>query len=130
MNGFVFELSADEDVKVSRKRVRPLLTVRCVAKKTEVFVVTRSPASIESTGKHTIHVAFDGGDEDTQTWEHSVDHDALFAPDGHTLARQIVGARTMSFAFTPFNSPLAITTFSVAGFNTEVESAAKKCGWK
>ena len=41
----VFELAADGDVEVWRKRVRPVLTVRCAARATEVFVVTEAPAT-------------------------------------------------------------------------------------
>jgi Type VI secretion system VasI, EvfG, VC_A0118 len=130
VNGFVFELAAVEDVKVWRKRVRPVLTIRCVGKTTEVFVMTYAPASVEETGKHTVQVSFDGEPGVTQTWEHSVDHDALFTLDGSTLARQIVGARTMKLAFIPFNAPPAVATFSVAGFDTQVESSQQKCGWK
>ena len=127
-NGVVFELAADEDVKVWRNRVRPVLTVRCVAKTTEVFVMTRSAASIEgNTSLHTVQVGFDGGDAAAQMWEHSVDHDALFAPDGRALVHQIAGARSMSFTFTPFNASPAAASFSVAGFDAQLKSAAKKC---
>ena len=54
--GVMFELAADEDVDVWRKRVRPVLTVRCSPKETEVFVMTQTAASIEPTGQHTVQV--------------------------------------------------------------------------
>ena len=129
-NGITFELAADDDVDVWRKRVRPVLTVRCTAKETEVFVWTQSAASIEPTGHHTVQVTFDGGGTAAETWEHSVDHEALFAPDGRALMRQIASARGMSFAFTPFNASPAVVHFSVAGFDAQSKSAAKTCGWK
>ena len=96
--GVMFELSADEDVDVWRKRVRPVLTVRCSAKETEVFVVTQSAASIEPTGQHTVQVSFDDGGAAAEMWEHSVDHDALFAPNGKGLLHQIAAAHRMSFS--------------------------------
>jgi len=128
--GAIFELAADEDIKVWRNRVRPVLTVRCAGKSTEVFVMTHSAASIENNSSlHTVQVAFDAAGPDVQTWEHSVDHDALFAPNGRALARQIAGARSMSFTFTPFNAASAEAHFSVAGFDTQLSSAAaKSCG--
>lgn len=128
--GVMFELAADEEVDVWRKRVRPVLTVRCSAKETEVFVWTQSAASIEPTGQHTVQVSFDNGGTAAEIWEHSVDHDALFAPNGKGLLHQIAGARRMSFTFAPFNAPPALVHFSVAGFDEQLKSAAKTCGWK
>lgn len=128
--GVMFELAADEDVDVWRKRVRPVLTVRCTARETEVFVVTQSAASIEPTGQHTVQVSFDSGGAASEMWEHSVDHDALFAPNAKGLLHQIAGAHRMSFTFSPFNAPPALVHFSVDGFGKQFTSAAKTCGWK
>jgi hypothetical protein len=124
----VFELAADSDVDVWRKRVRPVLTVRCTNSATEVFVVTHSPASIESSSnQHTITVGFDSRDPLEQTWEHSVNHDALFAPNGTAMMRQIAGARRMTFSFVPFNASPTTITFNTAGFDAHLKSAARKC---
>ena len=127
--GVMFELAADEEVDVWRKRVRPVLTVRC-ANETEVFVWTQSAASIEPTGQHTVQVSFDDGGTAAEMWEHSVDHDALFAPNAKGLLHQIAAAHRMSFTFSPFNAPAALVRFSVAGFEEQLKSAAKTCGWK
>jgi hypothetical protein len=124
----VFELPADSDVEVWRKRTRPVLTMRCAAKTTEVFVITNSPATIEgNSNRHSVRIGFDGHDPVEQTWEHSIDHDALFAPDGASMMRRITAARTMSFSFQPFNAPPATVTFSVEGFEAHRRAAAGKC---
>jgi hypothetical protein len=128
--GVMFELGADEDVDVWRKRVRPVLTVRCTSQEAEAFVVTHSAASIEPTGQHTVQVGFDDVAPISEMWEHSVDHDALFAPNGKTIAHQIASARRMSFTFTPFNAPPTSVHFSVSGFDEQLKSAARTCGWK
>jgi hypothetical protein len=125
-----FELMANQDVDVWHKRVRPVLSVRCVAKTIEVFVVTGSAASVENqTSQHSVLVSFDAGEEIPQLWEHSIDHDALFAPDGNALAHQIAGAHLMSFTFTPFNTPPALVNFSVAGLDQRLAASGKVCGW-
>jgi hypothetical protein len=129
-NGISFELAAVDDVDVWHKRVRPVLTVRCTPKETEVFVWTQSAASIEASGKHTVQVTFDDARSAAEMWEHSVDHDALFAPDGKALMRQIADAGTMSFTFTPFNAPPALVRFSVDGFDEQMKSAGRACGWR
>ena len=129
--GVAFELAADSEVDVWRKRVRPVLTVRCAGKDTEVFVLTHSPASIEdNTRLHRVTVGFDGGDAAPARWEHSVDHDALFASDGEAMARQIASASTMTFTFTPFNAPNTSVNFSVAGLGSHLDTTARHCARK
>ena len=127
-NTVVYELAADQEVDVWRKRVRAVLTVRCTTRETEVFIVTHSPAAIEpESSLHTVKLAFDGQPAEPETWEHSIDHDALFAPDGLALARRIATSRKMSFTFTPFNASPAVIPFTVDGFDERLKSAGKKC---
>ena len=124
----MFELPADEDVELWRKHVRPVLTMRCAAKTTEVFVVTMSPAMPEGKSNlHTIKVSFDDREPVEQTWEHSVDHDALFSRDGAAMMRQITRAQRMTFSWAPFNAPPAKVTFDVDGFAAHQKTAASKC---
>ena len=64
-----FKLEAEHDVAVWMKRVRPSLAVRCLSRKTEVFVITDSPASVEPTDRHTVHFSFDEGRSEEHTSE-------------------------------------------------------------
>ena len=89
-----FELAADHDVPVWMRRVQPLLVVRCLAHKADVFVFTDSPARIEPEDEnHTVRVAFDDETGTTERWMDSEEHDALFAPDG-AVVRPSSGAVT------------------------------------
>ena len=55
-----FELEANQPVAVWLKQVRPTLVVRCMDKRTDVFVYTDSAARIEEQDEnHTVRVAFD-----------------------------------------------------------------------
>ncbi len=124
----MFELPADDDVEVWRSHVRPVLTMRCAAITTEVFVVTQSPATPEGNSNlHTIKVSFDNREPVEQTWEHSIDHDALFSQNGVGMMRQISGAKRMTFSWAPFNAPPATATFNVDGFDAHRKAAASKC---
>ena len=126
--GVRFELAADHDVAVWHKRVRPMLTVRCVSGTTEVFVTTHSAASFEpDAGLHSVRLSFNDGAAVGQQWQDSTNHEALFAPDGPAMARQIAQARKMSFLFTPFNASSVRVDFSVDGFDDHLASAAKAC---
>jgi hypothetical protein len=126
----IFELAANEDVAAWRSLVRPHLEIRCAGRTSEVYVMTHSAASPEgSTRQHTVELRFDGGEAVVQKWDHSVDHDALFASDSEALVRQIAGASTMAFTFTPFNAPPAHVRFNVEGLSGHLATAARTCGW-
>jgi hypothetical protein len=126
-----FLLEADNKIPVWMKSVRPVLTVRCLAGNTEVFIVTNWAASIEPDAElHTIHLSFDNGPSVAEQWLDSDDAQALFAPDGVSMARQIARSRQMHFGFTPFNAAPATAQFNVAGFDQLVGSVAKTCRWR
>lgn len=125
---FAVELSADNKVAIWQREVRPVLVVRCLSKRPEVFVFTDSAAKIEPrTEDHTVRISLDGSPDVTERWPDSADHDALFAPDGGTLAHQLTGARTLQFGFTPHNAPPVVAHFSVAGLAEVMGSARREC---
>jgi hypothetical protein len=124
-----FQLQAENEVSVWMKRVRPVLAVRCLRRLTEVFIVTDSATSIESTpDRHTVRVGFDGQPEIAEQWLVSEGQGELFAPDGVALARQLARAHTMRFGFTPFNASPVVLEFDVRGFAGPFASVAKTCG--
>jgi Type VI secretion system VasI, EvfG, VC_A0118 len=126
-----FELPAENTASGWMTRVRPVLVVRCLANTTDAFVFTQLSAAIEPLDeRRTVQIAFDDDPAATERWAGSPDHDALFAPDGVSLARRIARARTMRFGFTPHNSPPAVLEFHVAGFSAHIESVARLCRWK
>jgi hypothetical protein len=123
-----FELPAEQRVAVWMDRVRPLLVVRCLAQTMDVFVVTETAAAIEPQDEdHTVHVAFDDGPVETVRWPDSLDHDALFAPDGAAFARRLATARTLRFGFTPHNAAPVNVDFDLAGAERVVAEVTKTC---
>ena len=125
-----FELAANEDVVVADSRVRPHLGIRCAGRTSDVYVMTHSAARPEgSTRQHTVELSFDDREVLVQKWDHSVDHDALFASDSKALVSQIAGASAMAFTFTPFNEPPVQLRFNVDGFSRHLATAARTCGW-
>ena len=124
-----FELEANEPVTVWLKQVRPTLVVRCMDKRTDVFVYTDSAARIEEQDEnHTVRVALDDEAGTHERWPDSVEHDALFAPDGQAMAARLVAARRMRFTFSPHNAAPVTATFEVAGLAELLAPIAKRCG--
>jgi len=124
-----FQLEANQAVAVWMKQVRPLLVVRCMDKRTDVFVYTDSAARIEEQDEnHTVRVALDDEDGTHERWPDSVEHDALFAPDGEAMARRLRSARQMRFTFSPHNAAPVTATFEVAGLAELLAPIAKRCG--
>jgi len=123
-----FELAADRDVPVWMHRVQPLLVVRCLAHKADVFVFTDSPARIEPEDEnHTVNVAFDADPVATERWMDSEEHDALFAPDGTAFARRLAASHSMRFGFTPHNAAPVTVQFTTTGFDRVLERVATQC---
>jgi hypothetical protein len=109
--------------------VRPTLVVRCLSRKTEVFVFTETAARIESDDEnHTVGLAFDDGPQSVERWPDSEEHDALFAPDSPALATRIASAHHLKFTFTPHNAQPATVNFDLTGADAVVASVKKTCG--
>jgi hypothetical protein len=126
-----FELNSENEVPVWTTHVRPVLSVRCLARTIEVFVVMKSAASIEPTAdRHTVRIGFDDEPDKTEQWEASVDSQALFAPDGLALSYRIASAQVMRFRFTPFHAAPVEARFNVTGFDRPLESITKTCRLK
>jgi len=124
-----FELEANQAVAVWMKQVRPTLVVRCMDNRTDVFVYTESAARIEEQDEnHTVRVAFDDEAGTHERWPDSVEHDALFAPDGQVMARRLRAARQMRFTFSPHNAAPVTATFEVRGLSELLTPIAKRCG--
>lgn len=129
--GVVLEVAAESTVGVWMRNVRPSLVVRCTGGRTEVFVFTQSPARIEpGTEDHTVTVAIDDDDAITELWPDSVEHDALFAPDGAGLAKRLLHARSMRFGFTPHNAAPVVVRFHVDGLDDLLRPSVRECGWR
>jgi hypothetical protein len=124
-----FELESIERVPVWTTTVRPLLVVRCLSRKTELFVYTETAARIESDDEnHTVGLAFDDGPQSVERWPDSEEHDALFAPDSATLATRIASAHHLKFTFTPHNAQPATVNFDLNGADEVVANVRKTCG--
>lgn len=129
--GVVLDVAAENTVGVWMRNVRPALVVRCIGGRTEVFVFTQSSARIEpGTDDHTVTLGIDESSEMTELWPDSIEHDALFAPDGAALAKRLLGARTLRFGFTPHNAAPVAAHFHVAGLEELLRPSARECGWR
>ncbi len=126
-----FELQAVDEVPVWMSRVRPVLVVRCLDRKTEVFVATGSASSVESrSDSHTVHVRIDDDQDAVQQWSDSESGQELFAPDGVALVRRLARAHSMRFGFTPYNAKAVTAQFLVDGFEQLASLVAKTCAWR
>ena len=126
-----YQLDADQQVRVWTTHVRPSLVMRCLNRKTEVFVYTETPSKLESTdGLHSVKLTFDDAAESDERWPDSAEHDALFAPDGTALARRISTAHHLRFGFSPHNADPVQVDFDLGDAGSVVSHLAKTCGWK
>jgi hypothetical protein len=126
-----FELPAENTVPVWMRSVRPALVVRCMDRRTEVFVVTESALKIEPpSDDHTVTIAFDDEAGVSERWPDSAEHDALFARDAAGFLDRVEHARTLRFGYTPHNASTVVAQFNVAGLSAHLTPAARECGRK
>ena len=124
------ELTALRDLQIAREHIRPVLAVRCLSRRTEVFVALGTSAAIEAGDTNGVTVQIDDQPPSKQQWLRTDSYRELFAPDGAALARQFVGASLLRFTFTPFRSRPVVAEFSVKGFDQHVATLTKPCGWQ
>jgi hypothetical protein len=127
----VLSLDAEHEIRGWLTRQRPRLIVRCKENRTDVFMVTGMPASVESGGldEHTVRVRFDDAPTQPLGWLESTDHQALFAPDAIAFARRLAAAKTLQLQFVPFHADPAVVTFDVSGFDQHIDKVAGACHW-
>jgi hypothetical protein len=124
------EVASANKVQVWMRQVRPVLVVRCLAKSTDVFVFTQSAARMEAQDEdHTVSLRVDDQPAQSARWPDSQEHDALFSPDGASLAQQLMRASTFRFGFTPHNAEPVVAQFDVSGLSKLLTPAANRCGW-
>jgi hypothetical protein len=105
----VMEVAAERPVAVWNDTVTPLLIVRCMDKRTDVFVYTETAARIEAEDEnHTVKIALDD--------------------DAASLARRLMTAGTLRFSFTPHNAAPVTAVFNVHGLAEQLKPVAKHCG--
>jgi len=125
-----FALDATTEVSVWASRARPQLVARCLARTTEVYLVT-GPLSFEpQTGSHTVRVQVDDDPELSQQWLDSDGSRELFAPDGAALSERLARAHRLRLGFTPFKSKPVTAEFLVDGFDELGPLVARTCGRK
>jgi len=123
------ELPALRDLQVSREHIRPVLAVRCLSRRTEVFVALGTSAAIEAGDTNHVTVQLDDQPPASQQWLRTDSYRELFSQDGLALARQFIGASLLRFTFTPFHSRPVVAEFNVRGFDQHVSTLARTCGW-
>lgn len=122
------ELESDSEFQSSFGQHRATLVLRCQEKKTEAYVLTGTPASVESAeDTHTVRLRFDQLQPVTEHWSESTDSKGLFAPNGRQLIARLVKADVLTFEFTPFDANPAIASFNLKGLAEHVGDLAKAC---
>ena len=123
------QLPALRDVRAGSEQVHPVLAVRCLSRRTDVFVAIGTSANIEGGDTHTVTVQFDDEAPAKQAWPGSASYQELFAPDGLAVARRLAQTRLLRFTFTPFRGRPVTAEFNVQGFDRHVKDVARICGW-
>jgi hypothetical protein len=122
-----FEVAAERPVAIWNGTVTPTLVVRCNKGRVDAFVFTSSAARIEAEDEnHTVKLEFDARPSAHERWPDSVEHDALFAPDGRAFVEQLASSQALRFTFAPHNAGPAAALFDVRGLKEKM-AATRAC---
>lgn len=126
-----FELQAMREISAWPTTVQPLLVVRCLSRRTDVFVATGTPVSIEPhSDLHSVRLRLDDDPEDLEQWSHSPTYRELYSPNATALVRRLAQARQMRFAFTTYSGKPVAADFFIEGFDQLAALVARTCGWQ
>lgn len=123
-------LPSENQVQAWLEQETPTLVIRCQERKTEVYIVTGTAASVEyGTGTHTVRLRFDRANPVTEHWSASTDDKGLFAPSGRQLAGHLAKTDTLTFEFTPFDESPAVARFNLKGIAEHIGEVGQACEW-
>jgi hypothetical protein len=122
-------LTAEEKIQAGRETSLPELNVRCKEGKLGVYIDNGAPSKPEADlgDEHTVRIRLDNQESIAQRWKESTNKGVLYAPEGQTLADQLVKAKSFHFEFTPLNSGPATVRFDVVGLERKLEELKTSC---
>ena len=100
------------------------LAIRCNSGKTEVFVwadqiIEESP----------VRIKLDDATPVRQSWSRAESYDALFAPNGAALARQLSKHNTFLIEVKPLDKLPEVLEFDLRGLDQNISYVAEACNW-
>jgi len=124
-------LRADSDIQGWPSKVfTPILKIRCKEKKTEAYIITGMPPTVEyGVDTATVTLRFDKDKAFKTKTDKSTDGEALFFKEPISLIKRMTQHETMLFEFIPFNSSSAMTTFSLGGLEEALKPLRAACKW-
>lgn len=127
----VLSLLAENTIRGWLATSTPILFLRCQEKRTEAYIATGMPASVESGGMdfHTVRLRY--GDEPAfiTAMSQSTDNKSLFFSDPTNSITRMWNAHTLLVGFTPFNANPVTIRFDVSGLPFAIQPLREACGW-
>jgi hypothetical protein len=131
----ILTLNAENTISSVTGDRKPSLLIRCKEGKTDTYVSTGVPASVEEdieggpSEDHHVRLRFDENPPITDRWVEATNHGGLFATDGISAAKQIAGAHKLAFEFTPFDANPATIQFDLNSLSSHLQMVADACKW-
>ncbi len=125
-------VSADSSIHGwPRKTYTPALFIRCKERKTEAFVVTGMPPTVEhgNSGGATVTLRMDKAPAYKLNTTKSTDGEALFLPSATVQVKKLLEGSSLLFEFVPFNASPQMTTFQIAGLADAIKPLREACKW-
>lgn len=128
-NEIFLKLSSSNLVRDSYGNTRnPVLNVRCVNRKTEVFLDWQGSINLRPNITHyPVEFVIDDGATVKENWELSKDQFAVFSLDPTTMVRNLRGSKRVIIRLTPTREMQSSLTFDMRGFDEALKLLIQRC---
>ena len=108
------------------------LGIRCSKGKPDVYVNIGGPFESVYGEFNSVRVRLklDQGSPSSQNWIESTSRNAAFASSPVKLIKQLAGAKTLLFEFTPFEKRETTLRFDLGDLGAKLSAESEVCGWK
>lgn len=127
----VLTLVAENSIKGWLATSMPQLILRCQEHRTEAYVVTGMPATVEygESDRHTVRLRYGDDAATSVMMSQSTDNKSLFFPDPTNSILRMWNVQTLLVGFTPFNANPVSIRFDVSGLPFAIQPLREACGW-
>ena len=120
-------VSENEDRVNAYRSASAALIVRCLERKTDVYVAFDA---FLGSGEVSVRTRLDDDKARDASWGVSTDNKAAFAPSAIAFAKQLAKTETFRIRLTPFNESPIEYSFDVRGLDKHLPRIAEACDWK
>lgn len=122
---------AEKPVQGWLEKSEPTLVLRCVERKTHVYVNSMMQLQTDhgEYNQISVRLRFDRKPARSEKFLKSTDGKGAFAQRPVPLIKEMLAHESLAFEFTPFNAGSVVADFDLKGLDAKIGDLRKACNW-